>query len=320
MAHADYGRTTGATAAVGAPSSCPIASPAEVERAYRSCQAYTRSRAKNFYYAFAALPAPKRRAIYAAYAFAGQVDDVTDGDAPLEAKTRELADYRRRLDACYAGQRPEPLFIALGDAADRFSLPREYFEELISGVEMDLSTYRYRTFEELRQYCYRVASVVGLICIQTFGHRPHPQATDFATDMGIALQLTNIMRDLQEDAGRGRIYLPLDELERFGYSESQLLRGDYNEAFRELMAFQAQRARGYFASGRRLLPLLSLRSRLCINVLQGVYFEILCRIEERRYNVFSERVSFSDREKLTLIGKLWLQALRPSAAPVDGSR
>ena len=314
MAHADYGRTTGSAPAVGVPSSRSVTPPAELESAYRFCQDYTRSRAKNFYYAFAALPPAKRRAIYAAYAFAGQVDDAADGDASLEAKTHELVEYRRRLDGCYHGQRQEPLFVALGNAAERFALPREHFEELVNGVEMDLTTYRYRTFEELRPYCYRVASVVGLICIQVFGHRPHPRARDFATDMGIALQLTNIMRDVKEDAERGRIYLPLDELERFGYSEAELLRGDYNEAFRLLMAFQAERARGYFASGRRLLPLLSLRSRLCINVLQGVYFEILRRIEERRYDVFSERVSFSDREKLTLIGKLWLQALRHRAA------
>lgn len=297
---------------VGSPPAVLPASAPDLEGAYRFCRAYTRGRAKNFYYAFAVLPPAKRRAIYAAYAFAGHIDDVADGDLPLEAKMAKLAEYRRRLRACYEGDRQEPLFAALGDAADSFAIPRDYLEELVNGVEMDLTIRRYRTFEELRQYCYRVASVVGLICIQIFGHEPHPQAGEFAVDMGIALQLTNIMRDVKEDAQRDRIYLPLDEMERFGYEERELMGNEQTEAFRRLMAFQAERAQAYFARGRRLLPLLSPRSRMCVNVLQGVYFDLLRRIEKRGYDVYSERVGLSSREKLLLIGKLWLQALWPA--------
>lgn len=314
MAHADYGSPRGTAPAVSGRQHAPAVPTPDLEQAYRFAQGYAKARAKNFYYAFAVLPPEKRRAIYAAYAFAGHVDDVADGDSPLEAKMRDLAEYRERLAACHAGTRGEPLFMALGDAADRFAIPRRYFEELISGVEMDLTVHRYRTFDELRQYCYRVASVVGLICIQIFGYRPHPRAHEFAVDMGIALQLTNIMRDVKEDAARGRIYLPLDELERFGYTERDVMTSEYNGAFRRLMAFQAQRAREHFAHGRRLLPLLPTRSRLCVNVLQGVYSEILSRIEGRDYDVFSERIGLSGREKLFLIGKLWLQALRPATA------
>jgi phytoene synthase len=314
MAHAEYGSPRSAAPAVSGHRSVSTASAVDPGQAYRLCRAYAKARAKNFYYAFAVLPPAKRRAIYAAYAFAGHVDDVADGDSHLEVKMRELAEYRQRLADCYAGVRDEPLFVALGDAADRFVIPRRYFDELIAGVEIDLTVDRYRTFDELRQYCYRVASVIGLICIRIFGHRPHPEAEQFAEEMGIALQLTNIMRDVKEDAERGRIYLPLGELERFGYSEADVMASEYSEAFRRLMAFQAERARTYFAGGRRLLPLLPTRSRLCVNVLQGVYREILKRIEDRRYDVFSERVGLSGREKLLLIGKLWLQALRPQTA------
>jgi len=291
-----------------------------VRDAYRFCQAYTRHRARNFYLAFAVLPPPKRRAIYAAYAFSGHLDDAADEEGPLDAKARRLADHRRRLRDCYEGRRPDPLFLALGDAIDRYAIPRDYFEALLDGIEMDISITRYSTFDELHRYCYRVASVVGLICVGVFGHRPHPEALDYAVDLGVALQLTNILRDVREDAERGRIYLPLDEMERFGYSEADLLAGRRNGALRDLMRFQVARARDYFERGRLLLPLLDRRSRMCVNVLQGVYGRLLDRIEERDYDVFQGRVSLSTGEKLALIARLWLQAittrgLRPAASP-----
>ncbi len=289
--------------------------PPYLDAAYAFCQAYTKERAKNFYFAFSILPREKRRAIYATYAFAGHVDDVGDDPLPLPEKQRRLADFRARLTACYEGRREDPLFLALGDAIQRFDIPKDYFDELANGIEMDFSITRYKTFADLKQYCYRVASMIGLLCIQIFGYTPHPEAKQWAEDLGVALQLGNIMRDVKEDAGRDRIYLPLEDLERFGYRQEDLLASKLTPEFKDLMAFQAQRAREYFASGRKLLPLLDMRSRMCVNVLQGIYTEIVDRIEERGYDVFSERVSLSTPEKLKSIARLWVEAARVKQVP-----
>lgn len=272
------------------------------------CKAYTKERAKNFYYAFAILPEQKRNAIYAAYAFSGHVDDIADELTDCAEQERLLTEARERLLACYAGRREGPLFTALGGAVDRFSIPIEFFQSLVNGVEMDFTINRYATWEELYKYCYHVASMIGLICISIFGTRPDARAKEYAIDMGIALQIVNIMRDVREDAERGRVYFPADELAAHGLSAGAILECRYDDRFVALMQVQGKRAREYFARGRRLLPLLDLRSRMCVNVLQGVYVELLNRIEQRRYDVLSERVSLSGREKLTAIGKLWLGA------------
>ena len=269
------------------------------------CKAYTKERAKNFYYGFAILPEDKRNAIYAAYAFSGYVDDIADELTDRDEQVRQLAAAREHLHAAVAGQREGELFTGLGWAFDRFSVPVEFFEELVNGVEMDFTINRYATWPDLYQYCYRVASMIGLICTAVFGTSPHPRGRQFAIDMGIGLQLTNIMRDVKEDAERGRVYFPQDELAQFGLTSEDILNGVYDDRFRALMKLQGDRARKHFRSGRRLLPLLDLRSRMCVNVLQGVYFEILKRIEARDYDVLSERVSLSAREKLWTIAKLW---------------
>ena len=177
---------------------------------------------------------------------------------------------------------------------------------------MDLERRRYETFEELRAYCYGVASVVGLICVQVFGYKD-PRARECAVDLGLAMQLTNILRDIQEDAARGRIYLPQEEMERFGYTNDELLHGVVNARFQELMRFQVARARHYFESGKRLLPLLPLTSRACPSILGGIYSRSLNRIEARDYDVFASRVSLSTQEKLLLVTRLWLQSLIPLA-------
>jgi phytoene synthase len=272
------------------------------------CKQYTKERAKNFYYAFAILPAEKRNAIYAAYAFSGYVDDIADELTDRDEQVSQLAAARERLHACAAGQREGPLFTALGDAFDRFSIPVDFFEELVNGVEMDFTINRYATWDELYKYCYRVASMVGLICTSVFGTRGDPDARKYAIEMGIALQITNIMRDVKEDAARGRVYFPQDELAAQGLTSEDILAGKYDERFAALMRVQGKRARQHYRRGRRLLPLLDLRSRMCVNVLQGVYADILRRIERRRYDVLTERVSLSTFEKLTLIGKLWVRA------------
>jgi phytoene synthase len=283
--------------------------PTSLEDAYAWCKAYTKERAKNFYYAFAILPETKRNAIYAAYAFSGYVDDIADELADRGEQERQLAAARDRLRRCYAGERQGPLFTALGGAVDDFAVPLEFFEELVNGVEMDFTINRYATWDELYSYCYRVASMVGLICTSVFGTKPHKHARDFAIDLGIGLQIVNIMRDVKEDAERGRVYFPADELAAHGLTDADILAGTYDDRFAALMRQQGERAHVYFRSGKRLLPLLDARSRMCVNVLQGVYAEILKRIEAQDYDVMTQRVSLSSREKMTAIGKLWLQAL-----------
>lgn len=272
------------------------------------CKGYTKARAKNFYYAFAILPRAKRDAIYAAYAFSGYVDDIADELDDIQAQRTLMDGARARLRDCRAGDREGPLFTALGWALDTFDIPDEYLEELVNGVEMDFTLQRYETWADLKLYCYRVASMVGLICTSVFGTKPDPKAVDYATHMGIGLQIVNIMRDVREDAARGRVYFARDEMERFGLTADDILAGVDDERFVALMEHYGARSRRFFRSGRRLLPLLDLRSRMCVNVMQGVYFELLERIEARHYDVMRERVSLSTPEKLIAIGRLWAGA------------
>jgi len=281
----------------------------DVALAYEYCRDLTKREAKNWYYGFISLPPEKRHAIYAAYAFSRECDDDSDTDGTLESKRAAIARTRARLDEAYSGTSTDPILRALGDAATRYEIPRAHFDELIAGVEMDLDVRRYPTFEDLRLYCYRVASVVGLVCLQIFGYSD-AWAPEYGADLGMALQLTNIMRDVKEDAELGRIYLPQDEIRRFGYSEQELLAGVYNEPFRRLMSFQAERAWEYHRRGQRLLPLLDVRARACTATMQGIYREVLQRIEANDYDVFESRVSLSGRAKLGLTASVWLQCLR----------
>lgn len=283
--------------------------PVSLDEANAWCKAYTKDRAKNFYYAFAILPEDKRNAIYAAYAFSGLVDDIADELDERREQERQLAEARARLLACQEGRRAGPLYTALGAAFDEFHIPAEFFDELINGVEMDFTISRYATWADLYEYCYRVASMVGLICTSVFGTQGHPRARQYAIDLGIGLQIVNIMRDVKEDAARGRVYFPADELAKHGLTDEDILAGVYDERFVALMKQQGVRAHRHFKSGRRLLPLLDTRSRMCVNVLQGVYAEILKRIERRNYDVMSERVSLSTPAKLGAIGKLWAGAV-----------
>ena len=289
------------------------AATSELELAYADCQQLTRREAKNFYYAFVTLPLEKRKAIYAAYAFCRHCDDSVDEAASVEDKLSALADLRSSLARAYQGQAPTPAFLALADAADRYSIPQEYFQEIILGVESDLVKTRYQNFDELRQYCYRVASVVGLVCLQIFQYRDEA-AREHAVDLGLAMQLTNIMRDVREDWSMGRVYLPQDEMARFGYTEEQLEAGVRNDAFVQLLRFQGDRAREYFRSGFRLLPYLSRRSRACPAVLGAIYSRVLDRIEASEYNVLGEqRIALSTGEKARITAKAWLAStLAPS--------
>ena len=284
----------------------------ELDKAYDLCRRIAKSEAKNFYYAFRTLPHRKRRAIYAAYAFFRRVDDVVDGETPLDVKRIQLHEARNLLDPGKNGDEPDPVLMALRHAIDEHSIPFDYFEDFVDGMEMDLVQTRYGSFEELRSYCYGAASAVGLISIAVFGYAD-PKAEEYAVDLGIAMQLTNILRDLGEDADRDRIYLPTDELKAHGYSETDLLSGTTNDAFRELMGFQVERARQFFKSGMRLVPLVSADSRACPSALAGVYGAILDRIEASRYDVFSRRIGLSPAQKFLMVARLWATSRIPTA-------
>ena len=256
------------------------------------------------------LPDRKRKAIYATYAFCRLCDDAADEEIPAKEKLRLLGGLRENLATAYSGEPKGPVFTALADAAATFDIPEEYFQEVLSGVKTDLTKTRYEDFEELRTYCYQVASVVGLTCIQIFGYSD-ARAKEYATDLGLAMQLTNILRDVKEDMDRDRVYIPLSEMKAFGYTLDQLKSGTHNQSFKRLMEFQTQRARTYFASGFKLLPLLSPRSRACPAVLGQVYSRILDRIEAEDFNVFNGRVGLSKGEKYLVTARTWMRSLLP---------
>ena len=282
----------------------------DLKSAYEACREITRREAKNFYYAFLTLPAAKRRAIYAAYAFCRHCDDSVDEETSTDAKLKALTDLQASLDSTYSGNASSPVYVALADVAQNYDIPKDYFQEVILGVESDLVKDRFQNFEELKEYCYRVASVVGLICLQIFGYEDD-DAKEYAIDLGLAMQLTNIIRDVREDFDVGRIYLPQDEMAKFGYSEEDLKNGVHNQAFHDLMEFQAKRAREYFDRGFKLLPYLSRRSRACPAVLGALYSKVLDRIEASDYDVLESRVSLSKAEKIGITAKTWLGSMLP---------
>ena len=282
----------------------------DLDLAYNSCREITRREAKNFYYAFLTLPAARRRAIYVAYAFCRHCDDSVDQDGTPEEKIAALSSLRESLDQAYRGNPTSPVFYALADVAQRYEIPQEYFQEVISGVESDLTKVRYEDFEQLRRYCYQVASVVGLICLQIFGYKA-PTAKDHAIDLGLAMQLTNIARDVKEDWDFGRIYLPQDEMARFDYSEEDLQGGVVNKQFVNLMQFQAERAKEYFQSGFELLPYLSPRTRACPAVMGQLYRKVLARIETSDYDVLNHRVGLSKAEKVRVTAQTWFTSILP---------
>jgi len=281
-----------------------------LESAYEECRSITRREAKNFYYAFLTLPPARRRAISVIYAFCRHCDDSVDTHGFTEDKLMTLAGIREDLAKSYRHNATAPIFLALDDVAQRYEIPQTHFQDIISGVESDLVKNRYNDFQELRQYCYQVASVVGLICLQIFGYQNH-QAREHAIDLGLAMQLTNIARDVKEDLEMDRIYLPQDEMARFGCSEQDLRDGVLNQQFTDLMQFQAQRAQEYFRSGFKLLPYLSRRSRACPAVLGQLYCKILERIGDAGYDVLHQRISLSKGEKLRVLAQTWLTSTIP---------
>lgn len=278
--------------------------PADVALAYQHCRALTKDRARNFYYAFVSLPAQKRLAVYAVYAFCRACDDYADDPEETKAKLTALESHRASLRACFEGNPVGPVFTALLDAARRYHIPQELFEEIITGVQMDLIHRRYATFGDLYKYCYQVASVIGLITIEIFGYKGE-QAKAHAIDLGLAMQLVNILRDVKEDAGRDRIYLPREDLQRFGLADQDVLDSRVDHRFVELMRFEAARARAYFRQGARLIPMVSPEARACPATLSALYSRLLRRMEINNWEVFSQRVSLPTIEKVWLATSIW---------------
>lgn len=258
----------------------------------------------NFYYSFFFLPSAKREAIQTIYSFFRHLDDIADGAGPLEEKLTRLRACRAALEECYSQEATASASSALRKVVSQFKISQEYFTHLIDGVEMDFWNKRYATFEELYQYCFRVASCVGLICIQIFGCK-NQGARDYAVDLGIALQLTNILRDLREDAGRGRIYLPREDLERFRYPEEELILSRYNDSFVELMRFQCLRARDYYTRAEKSLPPEDRPCLVTAEIIRNTYLRILERIEAAEYDVFNRPIRLSRGEKIFIALKTW---------------
>ena len=317
-----------------------------LDAAYAYCVELTRREAGNFYHSFKYLPVDERKAICAYYAFCRRADDIADGDyvdvfpGALGAKDPEAIAYRRELEELAATKSvmertefedklaqlfffrkklstayncmssTDPIFMALKHTVSTYGIPREYLDDLISGMEDDLYTNRYQTFEELYSYCYRVASTVGLVCIDIYGHESTAAAREFAESWGIFMQLTNIIRDVEEDAERDRIYLPLEDLERFGITEDDMMSGRLllnHPGWKPFVKEYCARVKSYRDKAFKLLPLLPKQSRYSPAAMMAFYSSILRRIERSGGDVFTERVKLSKAEKLTVAAGVYLR-------------
>jgi phytoene synthase len=292
-----------------------------LDDAYGICRAIAKREAKNFYYSFVALPPARRNAICAIYAFMRKADDLSDDESlALEERRRQLDGWLAAWHSARSGAvTDDPVFIAVRDAAARFQIPFSLLDELVAGTTMDLDAASsgapdtYPTFADLYRYCYLVASVVGLVCIRIFGYSD-PRAEKLAEETGIAFQLTNILRDVAEDAGRNRIYLPLEDLAAHGVSIGQILhrKGGITPEERALLREIANRAESYYQSAQELLPLIDAESRPALWVLVSIYHQLLKRIEKANYDVFSKRARVPTVQKLGIlsIGLMRMGAIR----------
>ncbi|HKF06888.1 MAG TPA: phytoene/squalene synthase family protein [Candidatus Sulfotelmatobacter sp.] len=294
--------------------------PPQLVMAYSVCKGITRQNAKNFYYGFLVLPRRKREALCAVYAFMRRCDDITDDPKLSPPERRQQLDTW--LDALHRAQQGQPtddaILLALTDAQRRYAIPAGLLDELAHGTAMDVEetealqtsglTIQYKTFEDLRLYCYRVASVVGLVCIHIFGYRD-PAAEPLAERCGLAFQLTNIIRDVKEDASLGRVYLPEEDLTKSGLSVSDVLNSTDPARLRPVLALEADRAREFYASGEELIPYIAEDSQPALWVLINIYRGLLEKIALKQYDVFTAKVALSTWEKLRILGKGFLKRL-----------
>lgn len=293
----------------------------QLRAAYAVCRSIARAAAKNFYYGFLALPRYKRNALCALYAFMRHADDISDDpNISIEEKRQKLEEFSGRLHRALIGEpTDDPVMLAIADTQRRYKIPSALLDQLIYGTTMDVQecippvieprpiaapppAVLYVSFDDLYRYCYHVASVVGLACIHVFGYKD-PKAERLAEETGIAFQLTNIIRDIKEDALMGRVYLPHQDLQQFGISETQMINFDHPELFRPLLEFEAQRARDFYASAEKLLPLIDEDSQPALWTLVEIYRRLLDKIAANDYNVFNGKVRLTTREKLAVLAK-----------------
>ncbi len=277
----------------------------KVEDAYAEVVRITRREARNFAWGIAVLPRPKRLAVAALYAFARRVDDIADdGSLPVEERRRGLDACRVAVEALPAAPADDPVLVALADTTSRYPVPRTALLDLVAGGLMDADRSRYASWEELREYCRCVAGAVGLACTAVYGPSDPAAAEPCAESLGLSLQQINIMRDVAEDWRLGRVYLPQDELQRFGVSEPDIAAGRVSPAWHGLMEQQAVRAESLMRDGLGLLPLLDRRSALCVRAFAGIYRGLLVQMRGRGYDVFSRRPHLSAVGKLRAVAAL----------------
>lgn len=291
----------------------------EIEKSYSYCESVTKQHAKSFYFAAKFLPKHKQKAVYPIYAFCRHVDDEIDeiGETDEAKAIEAVRRWKDNLEEIYSQDRNHSwsntndnqrlVFLAWRDLLQTYKIPRELPLELIKGVLMDTYIKRYQTFAELYVYCYRVASVVGLMSSEILGYSDKI-ALEYAEKMGIAMQLTNILRDVREDALRNRIYIPQEDLQRFQISEEQIFANNFNENFRQMMKFQIARAREFYAEGEKGIALLEKDSRCTVLLASRTYARILNEIERQNYNVFTKRAHTSKPQKILMLPKIWLEA------------
>ena len=277
-----------------------------VEESYAFCERVARTQAKNFYYSFLLLSRPRRQAMCAIYAFMRYCDDLSDAEG-VSDRAGAIARWQADLESALAGgvsqQLPDnPLWPAFSDTVARYRIPHDYFRAMIRGVSSDLEPRHIQTFQELYDYCYHVASVVGLTIIHVFGFED-PQALQLAERCGVAFQLTNILRDVREDAEQGRVYLPAEDLERFGVKTAELAGPALSPAVRSLLAFEADRARAYYQEAAPLMDMIDSGSRASLRALIGIYSRLLERISDSGYEVLRERVRVPAWEKLWILAR-----------------
>jgi len=270
------------------------------------CQEKCAASGSSFYYSFLFLPAERRRAIMALYAFCREVDDVVDECNDLSVASTKLAWWRQEVERVAEGKPQHPVGQALKQVAPGINLPKEQLLEIIDGMEMDLQQARYLDFKGLSLYCYRVASVVGLLAAEIFGYRDR-QTQKYAHDLGMAFQLTNIIRDIGEDARRGRIYIPMDELKQFNVPAADILNGKYSDNFTALMQFQYERAERYYEQALAQLPEVDRKSQRPGLIMAAIYRTLLAEIKDENFQVLHQRISLPPGRKLWLAAKTWIK-------------
>lgn len=265
------------------------------------------SAGSSFYYSFLLLPAAKRKAIKTIYSLCRILDDIVDQEAQGRDPAAELQHWRDEIESCYQGYPSTPFGEQLLDTIEEFDLQRQPFIDLVDGMEMDLKWQSYQTFADLREYCYRVASAVGLICIEIFGYESL-RTREYAVNLGLALQLTNIMRDLKEDIARGRIYIPIEDLERFGYSEQDLRNNLYNAPFIQLMKHEHARAVSYFERAAASLPEGDRASMFAAEIMGAVYRELLDNIAAAQFDIYRNRITVPKMRRIKIALQIWLDS------------